>query len=451
MIKTLKITLLCSFVVMQSLTAQKTKTDGDWSLKEITLRNTSEAELMIRVGDIDNLNHGWEAGFSPFMGENTGIHPFPWNVDNKDPIGTDRIYVPSSYVDNYDEDLYYAPDAPCYADGYSDVLQKPEAITIPLTDLKGMKITAASLQFFIDDFQQVQKCSRFQVTLNGKIRLTQMEEMLRYIDQSGPIGKLITIKLNTEQLKLLNEKELSIFIDDPVTKAGDGYAIDFVKLLIHPKDQTNSGHIEGIVIDEENGMPIKNATVTIDEKKAITDAAGRFFFDEIAVGYWTAQAAAQNYTRNTITVDAYLKTSTTQKATVYTIPLRKEKGIVLNEKVLKEGDKITLEKIQFERSKFDLLANSKTELDKLIVLMKENKQLEIELSGHTSNEGIYKENVLLSKDRANACRNYLIENEIHPDRIKAVGYGPDKPITDNKTEAERKLNRRVEVQIMRMY
>lgn len=447
--------LLCTtqHLVAQAANLQNTKTDGDWSAKQISLSNTAEAELMIRVGDIDNLNHGWAQNFSPFLGNSTSIHPFPWDIDPKDPIGTDRIYVPSSYVDQ--GEYYYDYKDGCYPDGYSEQRRKPQAIEIPLRDLKGLKVTAATLQFFIDDFQQSNKCSRFQVTLNNKIRLTQMEEMLRYIDQSGPIGKLISITLNPEQLALLNDpqnKYLRIFIDDPITKAGDGYAIDFVKLLVNPKKALTFGRIQGLVIDEETQKPINNAVVTIDKEKVFTDDNGIFVFEKLSVGYWTTVASAEGYNRNTITVDVYQKeTNPNAQPIVYTIPLSKEKGIEFNGSVLKEGDKTTLNNIQFERSKYDLLPKSKAELDKLIELMFKNKELEIELSGHTSNEGLYSENILLSTNRAEACRNYLVEKGIHPDRIKAVGYGPDQPINNNSTEKERVQNRRVEVLITRMY
>jgi outer membrane protein OmpA-like peptidoglycan-associated protein len=55
----------------------------------------------------------------------------------------------------------------------------------------------------------------------------------------------------------------------------------------------------------------------------------------------------------------------------------------------------------------------------------------------------------LSQDRADAVREYLIKKGVEPDRLKAVGYGPTKPIADNATEEGRAKNRRVEFVIIK--
>jgi OOP family OmpA-OmpF porin len=51
----------------------------------------------------------------------------------------------------------------------------------------------------------------------------------------------------------------------------------------------------------------------------------------------------------------------------------------------------------------------------------------------------------LSQRRADSVRNYLVNKlGVAPDRIKAVGYGPTRPIADNKTKAGKERNRRIE-------
>ncbi len=57
-------------------------------------------------------------------------------------------------------------------------------------------------------------------------------------------------------------------------------------------------------------------------------------------------------------------------------------------------------------------------------------------------------NQRLSEDRANAVRNYLIEQGVSSDRIEAVGYGEKQPVATNDTEEGRQLNRRVEFKIL---
>jgi outer membrane protein OmpA-like peptidoglycan-associated protein len=54
----------------------------------------------------------------------------------------------------------------------------------------------------------------------------------------------------------------------------------------------------------------------------------------------------------------------------------------------------------------------------------------------------------LSERRADAVREYMIKNGISPERLAAMGFGPDKPIGDNKTVEGRRKNRRTEFFIL---
>jgi len=73
--------------------------------------------------------------------------------------------------------------------------------------------------------------------------------------------------------------------------------------------------------------------------------------------------------------------------------------------------------------------------------------MKIEIGGHTDDVGEDAANQKLSKDRANAVRNYLLK-EIEPERVTAVGYGESKPIAYNDTPEGRQKNRRTEVRIL---
>jgi hypothetical protein len=55
--------------------------DKDWKNQQIVPKNSLEAELIIRLGDVDNLNFGWPEGFDPFCGRMTEAHDFPWEAD----------------------------------------------------------------------------------------------------------------------------------------------------------------------------------------------------------------------------------------------------------------------------------------------------------------------------------------------------------------------------------
>ena len=108
------------------------------------------------------------------------------------------------------------------------------------------------------------------------------------------------------------------------------------------------------------------------------------------------------------------------------------------------GKTVTLNKIIFKQGIAEMMPQSFDELYKLVVMMKENAKMEIELSGHTDNQGNAKMNVQLSEDRVKAVKDYLISKGIDKRRIDGKGYGGTKPISSNATETSRKLNRRVE-------
>ncbi len=73
----------------------------------------------------------------------------------------------------------------------------------------------------------------------------------------------------------------------------------------------------------------------------------------------------------------------------------------------------------------------------------------IEVAGHTDNVGVAAQNTQLSQKRAEAVVKYLVDKGIEAKRLQAKGYGPDKPIADNKQSAGRQKNRRVEFNILK--
>jgi outer membrane protein OmpA-like peptidoglycan-associated protein len=118
-------------------------------------------------------------------------------------------------------------------------------------------------------------------------------------------------------------------------------------------------------------------------------------------------------------------------------------------KPLAVGQTIQLRNLFFVQSKAELLPESLPELEGLYTLLIEKPTLAVELGGHTDNQGLAAANVRLSKQRADAVRDYLIKQGIAGNRLKAVGYGPKYPIANNQVPESRKLNRRVEIKILK--
>ncbi len=104
--------------------------------------------------------------------------------------------------------------------------------------------------------------------------------------------------------------------------------------------------------------------------------------------------------------------------------------------------------INFANGKADLLPTSNVVLDEIVKLLVGYPDVKIEVQGHTDNVGERNANIDLSKARADSVRKYLLGKGIAETRITAVGYGPDKPIADNKNPAGKAKNRRVELHLV---
>lgn len=125
------------------------------------------------------------------------------------------------------------------------------------------------------------------------------------------------------------------------------------------------------------------------------------------------------------------------------------KQIKLDSIAFRVGNTITLENIFFEFDKSALLADSETELDKLVDILSDYPHLKIEISGHTDNVGSDEYNQKLSESRAKSVVDYLIEEDVAADRLSYKGYGSSQPITSNQTETGRAKNRRVNFTVIR--
>jgi OOP family OmpA-OmpF porin len=107
------------------------------------------------------------------------------------------------------------------------------------------------------------------------------------------------------------------------------------------------------------------------------------------------------------------------------------------------------EDIRFANGKAELTASSTPVLQEIAAALKASPQLKAEIQGHTDSKGSLSLNERLSQQRADAVRNYLIDQGITPERLSAKGYGPHKPIASNDNAEGRAQNRRVELKPLR--
>ena len=87
-------------------------------------------------------------------------------------------------------------------------------------------------------------------------------------------------------------------------------------------------------------------------------------------------------------------------------------------------------------------------LDKIAATLVDYNQTVVQVAGHTDSTGSHAYNMQLSQKRADSVKAYLTSRNVTPQRLQAVGAGPDHPVADNATPEGRAQNRRVEITIV---
>ena len=123
-------------------------------------------------------------------------------------------------------------------------------------------------------------------------------------------------------------------------------------------------------------------------------------------------------------------------------PLTRDAPMEITETIVLHGVNF---KTTFGSESAELDEGSYDVLDKVYASLAYYTNLKIEVAGHTDDRGGDDFNRKLSLDRARAVMNYLVSKGIDRNRIRARGYGMDRPVASNYTEEGRADNRRVEV------
>ncbi|MBK8251622.1 MAG: OmpA family protein [Polyangiaceae bacterium] len=119
------------------------------------------------------------------------------------------------------------------------------------------------------------------------------------------------------------------------------------------------------------------------------------------------------------------------------------------ESVRVEGTQIViLQQVNFETAKAVILPGSFPLLKQVSDVLKSHPEIaRLAVDGHTDNRGSETSNLDLSRARAVSVMRWLVNDGIDARRLEARGFGPRRPVADNKTDAGRAKNRRVEFQI----
>ncbi len=103
--------------------------------------------------------------------------------------------------------------------------------------------------------------------------------------------------------------------------------------------------------------------------------------------------------------------------------------------------------IFFEKNSDKILSRSHVSLEEVAKVLRDNPILHLTIEGHTDNVGNLSYNLSLSQKRANAVKAYLLKQGIAESRLKAQGFGSEKPVGDNQTAEGKAQNRRVELKL----
>jgi len=202
-------------------------------------------------------------------------------------------------------------------------------------------------------------------------------------------------------------------------------------------------YVKGTVADKKTKAPLEAAVEIIDLQK--NTPVYQDYSSEEAGEFLATLSAGKNYGLN-ISREGYLFYSDNFSL----IGLKDKKAFNLSVLLspIEVGNKVILKNIFFDTNKFELKAESKAELQKLIEFLQLNKTIRIEISGYTDDVGTHQVNVALSEKRANAVYQYLSASGITASRLVYKGYGEDQPIAPNTSEDNRALNRRTEFMII---
>lgn len=126
------------------------------------------------------------------------------------------------------------------------------------------------------------------------------------------------------------------------------------------------------------------------------------------------------------------------------VKITRDIQLISYQQMIEEGVPVQVNNLFFPVNKYDLLPESESELVRVAEIIKK-RNVKVEISGHTDSSGDPKKNQVLSRQRAESVRTFLIQQGCKADMLTAKGYGATKPIADNTTDEGKQLNRRVEL------
>ena len=228
------------------------------------------------------------------------------------------------------------------------------------------------------------------------------------------------------------------------SSTGNGPSV--VKIQCELEALPKVGSVVGSVTDPETNQPVDGAHIEVTDRlnrklELRADSNGAFRFENVppgplkfavdAPGYFTAVAEVNVRAREEAQARMLLNKHPTQPNVVVT------------------GKEIKLKKqVHFQHDSAEILPDSQGIIEELAELMVKRADIKnVEVQGHTDDTGAAAYNLRLSQSRAQAVVDAIASHGVDASRMTAKGYGQEKPLVPNSTEANRAKNRRVQVMI----
>ncbi|MDX2301392.1 MAG: OmpA family protein [Microscillaceae bacterium] len=243
---------------------------------------------------------------------------------------------------------------------------------------------------------------------------------------------------NLYYAKLTKTRFFDYAVGDTVVKESLNIHTAFLPMEAQPLATTV---LEGQVTDSLTGAAFEGIISIIDLDNGIEVAPkyirpdGSYRFDLIRNNNYLVIITGDDFLR--IEKQFLLKGDTTLNISAPSIQFKKWK----------------FEAVEFDENSSEITDKMVKDLNKLVLFLSDHPNLGLKISGHTDSQGSDTDNMNLSQARADAIKNYIIsKGKFKDSRIEAIGYGSRNPIiTPEVTEDDRRINRRVEFEIVKLY
>ncbi|MGD0529026.1 MAG: carboxypeptidase regulatory-like domain-containing protein, partial [Polyangiaceae bacterium] len=226
--------------------------------------------------------------------------------------------------------------------------------------------------------------------------------------------------------------------DTTVPKEGGAITVDCA-LETMPRTGIVNGHVR----DADTSQPVAGVQVIVQdsqkkESRLTTDPSGGFKFDNVAPGTAMISVTAEGYLAMVMPGDVRARAENT-----FDLMLRpKPKNSLV---VVGKGEITIKQQIQFALDSAVILPESFGLLTEIAdTLIRHGEIRRVEVQGHTDNSGTAEHNKVLSEQRAEAVRAWLVQHGVSSDKLVARGYGQERPVAPNVTAGNRARNRRVQ-------